>query len=158
LKSLLSSSTISPATASSDGASPPGVANGAGPDVSKSPAKGNMPGVFVMMAPEEKARLAATGQAQPGAGGVPAALPPRPSVLGLLWRGIAWVVKQITARVPSAPTRGDGEPFVKMPWFLSRARFWIDREHTGRKVRGLLVGQGMGRLCVQSECSDTRAK
>jgi hypothetical protein len=112
-----------------------------------------MPGVFVMMAPEEKARLAAA--AQPGGAPAPAPPPaPRPSVLALVWKGIAWVVKRVTARVPS-PTRADGEPFVKTPWIIKRAMYWVERDRVERKVRGLLVGKEMDCLCVQSECKLT---
>jgi len=110
-----------------------------------------MPGVFVMMAPEEKARLAAA--AQPGGAPAPAPSPaPRPSILALVWKGVMWVVKRVTARVPSPPTRADGEPFVKMPWIFKRARYWVERDRVERKVRGLLVGKEMDCLCVQSEC------
>ena len=157
LKSFLLSSTLSPTeTNSSAGATPPGGGGGGGvadAPGAKGPAGGNMPAVFVMTAPEEKARLAAqkAGGAPPPPPPVPA---PRPSLAGLVWKGVKWLIGQVTARVPGPPIRANGEPFVKTPPWVKSMRWWFRRERVGRKVNGLLVGREMDCLCSQSELSD----
>lgn len=146
IRSLLSSSTISPPPSASSAGSPPAAVDTPASN-GRTPLKsGAMPSVFVVRAPEEQNKVDGAPAPAPAPPAAPGGAPT--SLLGLIWQGVVWVIRQITARVPS-PTGQNGQPFIVTPWFVKRTRDWLDKERVELQVKGILMGKDMDGLCIQ---------